>query len=106
MADKLPNPLNNPSNSGGGSSNSSSSNSMDFLAFSTTSTPRQERFKPQRGKANRQDNWSRFGQFERGGGNGNRPRFNSPQQNRGSQSMFLTIWRLPIFLHRQYPKLI
>jgi len=80
MADKLPNPL----NSGGGSSNnSSSSSSMDFLAFSTTSTPREEKFKPRRGKQNRQDNWNRFGQFERGG---NRPRFSSPQPNRGSHN--------------------
>jgi len=79
MSDKLPNPL-----SSGGSGSSSS----DFLAFSTstTSTPRQDKFKPQRGKANRQANWQRFGQFERGGGNGNRARFNSPQPNRGSQN--------------------
>ena len=81
MADKLPNPLND--------SGISKSSSSDFLAFSTSSTPREDKFKPRRGKVNRQDNWQRFGQFERGGGGGgNRPRFYSPQNNRGSQSKF------------------
>ena len=53
MAAPLPNPL-------------SDSDTPDFLAFSaaSTSTPRQERFKPKRGKQNRQDNWRQFGRFE------------------------------------------
>ena len=101
MAEKLPNPLNSggssdflafstiSTNSGAGSNNSSGSS--DFLAFSTTSTPRakEDKFKPQRGKVNRQSNWQRFGEFEsgqRGGGRGNRPQFYSPQNNRGSQN--------------------
>ena len=52
MAAPLPNPL--------------SDDTPDFLAFSasSTSTPRQERFKPKRGKQNRQDNWRQFGRFE------------------------------------------
>ena len=59
--------------------------------LSTTSTPRakEDKFKPQRGKVNRQSNWQRFGEFEsgqRGGGRGNRPQFYSPQNNRGSQN--------------------
>jgi len=100
MAEKLPNPLNSggssdflafsttSTNSGGGNNSSGSS---DFLAFSTTSTPRakEDKFKPQRGKVNRQSNWQRFGEFEsgqRGGGRGNRPQFYSPQNNRGSQN--------------------
>lgn len=100
MADKLPNPLNSggssdflafsttSTNSGGGNNSSGSS---DFLAFSTTSTPRakEDKFKPQRGKVNRQSNWQRFGEFEsgqRGGGRGNRPQFYSPQSNGGSQN--------------------
>lgn len=49
----------------------------DFIAFSSSSTPREERFQPRRGKRNRQDNWQRFGQFE------HRPRFFSPQNQRG-----------------------
>lgn len=100
MADKLPNPLNSggssdflafsttSTNSGAGNNSSGSS---DFLAFSTTSTPRakEDKFKPQRGKVNRQSNWQRFGEFEsgqRGGGRGNRPQFYSPQSNGGSQN--------------------
>lgn len=50
----------------------------DFIAFSSSSTPREERFQPRRGKRNRQDNWQRFGQFEQ-----RPPRFFSPQNQRG-----------------------
>ena len=80
MSEKLPNPL----SSGGGTP----SKSEDFLAFSASSTPREDRFQPKRGKKNRQDNWSRFGHFERGEGGGNRPRFFSPHQSRGSPRKF------------------
>ena len=60
MSAPLPNPL--------------SDDTPDFLAFSAASTPRQEHFKPKRGKVNRQDNWRQFGRFE------NRQQ-NSPQNS-------------------------
>jgi len=53
---KLPNPL---------ADASKKDPSDDFLAFSMTSTPREEKFQPRRGKQNRQENWQRFGNFER-----------------------------------------
>ena len=87
MSEKLPNPLNNPIGT-------PSKSSDDFLAFSASSTPREDRFQPKRGKANRQDNWKRFGQFERGRGGGSprggrggyQERFYSPAHSRGSPS--------------------
>ena len=63
MAEKLPNPF------------ESKKGTEDYIGFSASSTPREDKFQPRRGKQNRQDNWRRFGAFEqqrqqRGGGGG------------------------------------
>lgn len=61
MAEKLPNPF------------EAKKGTEDYIGFSASSTPREDKFQPKRGKQNRQDNWRRFGAFEqqrqqRGGG--------------------------------------
>ena len=53
MAEKLPNPF----------ETSKGPDTPDYIGFSASSTPREDRFIPKRGKKNRQDNWKRFGAF-------------------------------------------
>ena len=65
MAEKLPNPF----------ESKKGPDTEDYIGFSASSTPREDKFQPRRGKQNRQDNWRRFGAFEqqrqqRGGGGG------------------------------------
>ena len=54
MAEKLPNPF----------ETSKGPDTDDYIGFSASSTPREDRFIPKRGKKNRQDNWRRFGAFD------------------------------------------
>ena len=54
MAEKLPNPF----------ESKKGPDTEDYIGFSASSTPREDKFQPRRGKQNRQDNWRRFGAFE------------------------------------------
>ena len=50
MAEKLPNPF----------ESKKGPDTEDYIGFSASSTPREDKFQPRRGKQNRQDNWRRL----------------------------------------------